>query len=311
MLTDGLGLLGGTVHLPDLRRAGVRGAARLRLRRHAAGALHARGRRHLHEGRGRGRGPGRQDREGHPRGRPAQRGDHRRQRGRQRGRLRRHGGRHLRELRGDDRRRDDPRHGELRPQGRHLPAARARHRRARLDHQHLHASRPAHDDTSDTALKTVHRGFWIGSVISIVGFFAVAFFYLRFDAAYLATNPDGRGRVPGRRSGGAARVAEPRRGGPRPAPGAHVPHRRVPGRRAQQGDQLLHAHRARAGEVADEGLHDGPRDEHHRGHRARLREHGGGHRGDRRRHPAVGADATRARRRCSSRTAWRWPASAC
>ncbi len=30
------------------------------------------------------------------------------------------------------------------------------------------------DDTSDTALKSVHRGFWIGSVISIAGFFVSA-----------------------------------------------------------------------------------------------------------------------------------------
>jgi K(+)-stimulated pyrophosphate-energized sodium pump len=53
------------------------------------------------------------------------------------------------------------------------------------------------DDTSDTALKTVHRGFWIGSVISIVGFFAVAFGYLRFDAAYLADNPMAAAGFPG------------------------------------------------------------------------------------------------------------------
>jgi len=36
------------------------------------------------------------------------------------------------------------------------------------------------NDTSDTALKSVHRGFWIGSVISVVGFFAMGWFYLRF-----------------------------------------------------------------------------------------------------------------------------------
>jgi K(+)-stimulated pyrophosphate-energized sodium pump len=53
------------------------------------------------------------------------------------------------------------------------------------------------DDTSDTALKTVHRGFWIGSIISIVGFFAVAFYYLRFDAAYLADNPVALAGFPG------------------------------------------------------------------------------------------------------------------
>jgi K(+)-stimulated pyrophosphate-energized sodium pump len=41
-------------------------------------------------------------------------------------------------------------------------------------------------DTSDTALKSVHRGFWIGSLISIVGFFVLGAIYLHFDAAYLA-----------------------------------------------------------------------------------------------------------------------------
>jgi K(+)-stimulated pyrophosphate-energized sodium pump len=45
------------------------------------------------------------------------------------------------------------------------------------------------NDTSDTALKSVHRGFWIGSMISVVGFFGLGFFYLNFDAAYFATNP--------------------------------------------------------------------------------------------------------------------------
>ena len=75
---------------------------------------------------------------GHPRRRSAQRRHHRRQRGRQRRRLRRYGRRHLRVLRSDHRRRHDPGHGQLRPQGRHLPPAGARHRRARLDHLHLH-----------------------------------------------------------------------------------------------------------------------------------------------------------------------------
>ena len=39
------------------------------------------------------------------------------------------------------------------------------------------------NDTSDTALKSVHRGFWIGSVISFVGFFVLGYFYLIFDPA--------------------------------------------------------------------------------------------------------------------------------
>ncbi|MCX6956460.1 MAG: sodium/proton-translocating pyrophosphatase, partial [Verrucomicrobia bacterium] len=44
------------------------------------------------------------------------------------------------------------------------------------------------NDTSDTSLKSVHRGFWIGSVISVIGFLVLGFFYLRFVAAYLAMN---------------------------------------------------------------------------------------------------------------------------
>lgn len=42
------------------------------------------------------------------------------------------------------------------------------------------------NDTSDTALKSVHRGFWIGSAISVIGFVVLGLLYLRFDAAYFA-----------------------------------------------------------------------------------------------------------------------------
>ncbi len=44
-------------------------------------------------------------------------------------------------------------------------------------------------DTSDTALKSVHRGFWIGSMISVLGFFGLGFMYLYFDTSYLLSNP--------------------------------------------------------------------------------------------------------------------------
>jgi K(+)-stimulated pyrophosphate-energized sodium pump len=37
------------------------------------------------------------------------------------------------------------------------------------------------NDTSDTALHSVHRGFWIGSVISVIGFVVLGLFYLHFD----------------------------------------------------------------------------------------------------------------------------------
>jgi len=44
------------------------------------------------------------------------------------------------------------------------------------------------DDTSDTALKSVHRGFWIGSLISVVGFVLIGAFYLNFNITF----PDGQ-----------------------------------------------------------------------------------------------------------------------
>src|SRR5664280_2245108 len=44
------------------------------------------------------------------------------------------------------------------------------------------------NDTSDTALKSVHNGFWIGSIISVIGFILLGLGYLKFDAAYLAKN---------------------------------------------------------------------------------------------------------------------------
>jgi K(+)-stimulated pyrophosphate-energized sodium pump len=44
------------------------------------------------------------------------------------------------------------------------------------------------NDTSDTALKSVHNGFWIGSIISVTGFILLGWYYLKFDAAYLAKN---------------------------------------------------------------------------------------------------------------------------
>ncbi len=53
------------------------------------------------------------------------------------------------------------------------------------------------DDTSDTALKSVHRGFWIGSLISIAGFFLIGLGYLHFDAAYLKDYPMAASGFPG------------------------------------------------------------------------------------------------------------------
>ena len=53
------------------------------------------------------------------------------------------------------------------------------------------------NDTSDTALNSVHRGFWIGSMISIIGFFVIGFFYLYFPAEYIAEYPMAAAGFPG------------------------------------------------------------------------------------------------------------------
>jgi K(+)-stimulated pyrophosphate-energized sodium pump len=45
------------------------------------------------------------------------------------------------------------------------------------------------NDTSDTALHSVHRGFWIGSLISVAGFFLLGFGYLTFSPEYLKEYP--------------------------------------------------------------------------------------------------------------------------
>ncbi len=51
-------------------------------------------------------------------------------------------------------------------------------------------------DSSDTALHSVHRGFWIGSTISVLGFFGLGFLYLHFDSSYLAMNPMAKAGFP-------------------------------------------------------------------------------------------------------------------
>ncbi len=49
------------------------------------------------------------------------------------------------------------------------------------------------DSTSDEALHSVHRGFIIGSIISVVGFFALGFAYLHFDDSYIRKYPQALG----------------------------------------------------------------------------------------------------------------------
>ena len=49
------------------------------------------------------------------------------------------------------------------------------------------------NSTSDEALHSVHRGFIIGSIISVVGFFLLGFGYLHFDDSYVRQYPQALG----------------------------------------------------------------------------------------------------------------------
>ena len=137
MLTDGLGLLGGSLIFLIYGEQAYEallgfgfGGTLLALFMRVGGGIYTK----AADVR---RRSGRQSRGRHPRGRSPQCGHDRRQRGRQRSRLRRHGGRHLRELRSDYCRGHDPRHRQLRAQGRDLPVAGSRDRRDGEHHQHL------------------------------------------------------------------------------------------------------------------------------------------------------------------------------
>ncbi|GAC1470502.1 MAG: hypothetical protein NVSMB9_15670 [Isosphaeraceae bacterium] len=49
------------------------------------------------------------------------------------------------------------------------------------------------NSTSDEALHSVHRGFVLGSIISVVGFFVLGFGYLKFDDKYIREYPQALG----------------------------------------------------------------------------------------------------------------------
>ena len=53
------------------------------------------------------------------------------------------------------------------------------------------------NSSSDTALASVHRGFWVGSLVSVAGILALDWVYLRFNEAYLASFPTAKAGFPG------------------------------------------------------------------------------------------------------------------
>ena len=164
------------------------------------------------------------------------------------------------------------------------------------------------DSTSDEALHSVHHGFILGSIFSVVGFVVLGFFYLQFSPEYYKEYPQALGGLGRRRPAVLGRL---RHRLARHAPGLDLLDRHHPGHHAQQGHELLHAHPVRAGQVTGQSLSDRPCDQHHPGVRRRLRVGGGGHAGHRGGHLALGLDLRRSERRSSLPTAWRCAASAC
>ena len=134
------------------------------------------------------------------------------------------------------------------------------------------------DSTSDEALHSVHRGFLIGSIISVVGFMLLGLAYLHFDDAYIRNYPQAAYGFKVTPEFDAARDAAVTAGTPlkeftqsyagpildvhaqpfwaslrdlqrpRHAPGLDLPDRHHPGDRPEQGHELLHAHPVRAGQ---------------------------------------------------------------
>ena len=131
------------------------------------------------------------------------------------------------------------------------------HRRARLDHQHLHRQGRRRTAPRDEALHSVHRGFLIGSIIS-----RRRLLRPRLRSTCTSTPADYLGATirrmaDCRASADESRLVRPsaqsrcrlgqlRHRRPRHAAGLDLPDRHHPGHRAQQGDELLHAHRSTA-----------------------------------------------------------------
>ncbi len=145
-----------------------------------------------------------------------------------------------------------------------FPLAGPCHRRHRPASSAPTASGPATRAPWPSAMKSVNKGFIIGSTISVIGFIVLGFFYFRFDPSYpnyAALEPYVT-NLPAWANLGIA--------GPGHAAGLDLPDRHRPGRVPEQVHRVLHRHRVLAGQEPGEGLPDRPRHQHHPGPRGRL-----------------------------------------
>ena len=139
------------------------------------------------------------------------------------------------------------------------------------------------------AMKSVNRGFIIGSTLSIIGFIVLGLVYLNFNTTvmqngvavpYIQAYPQAAAGFPGatdrkrhRRPatvGQSQRSSASRHSWPRHAAGLDLPDRHPPGRRLEQMHRILHRHGVQAGQGPGESVRNGPRDEYHSGARGRI-----------------------------------------
>ena len=156
-----------------------------------------------------------------------------------------------------------------------FPLAGPRHRRARLDHQHLHACKAGANDTvrhghEERPPRLLDRlGHLASSASSSLGLF-----YLHFDAAYsraVSAWPPPASPAWATVTPNCPRWVNFGIAGPRHAAGLDLPDRHHPGRGPEQVHRATTPHtESRPGQGAGQGLPDGPRHEHHPGLRRGL-----------------------------------------
>ncbi len=138
--------------------------------------------------------------------------------------------------------------------------------------------------TAGEAMKSVNRGFIIGSILSIVGFIVLGYFYLNFTPAYLARVSASYRRFSGQHCreyygqchGEFAHMGYVWRQRSRYASGLDLLDWNHSGGVAQQMHRVLHRYGVFAGERTRQGLPNRPRNQHHSRVCRRLRKYRGG-----------------------------------
>ena len=137
--------------------------------------------------------------------------------------------------------------------------------------------RAGNEGTVGGAMKSVNRGFVIGSCLSIAGFILLGLGYLNFHTTvmingvatpYIQAYPQAAAGFPAQRpktSPPGSLLVHLRHRRPRYAGRLDLPDRHRPGRRIEQMHRVLHRHRVQAGQGTGQIVRNGPRHEYHPG----------------------------------------------